>query len=124
MVVGLVGTIMALLWVFTDHMVTYRNENLLQANPLSWLLLAALIATALGSAWGRRAAAGVSLVIAGLATIGFLMQVLPGVDQVNGEMIALLLPPHTAIAWVLAGRLQLTSLRSKGEGKGKGKGKE
>jgi hypothetical protein len=30
------------LWLFTNHVYSYRNENLLQANPLS-LLLALLI---------------------------------------------------------------------------------
>lgn len=100
-VIGLVGTIMAALWAFTDHLVTYRNENLLQANPLSLLLLVALIVTAFGSAWGRRAATRTSLVVAGLGVMGLAIQVLPGVDQVNGEMIAFLLPPHIAIAWVL-----------------------
>jgi hypothetical protein len=112
LVIGLVGTIMMLLWAFTDHTVTYRNENLMQANVLSLFLLGALIAMALGSAWGRRAGARVSLVIAGLATVGLVMQVLPGLDQSNGEMIALLLPPHTAIAWVLAGRIRFRSLRA------------
>ena len=100
-VVGLTGTIIVLLWAFTEHSVTYRNENILQANTLSLLLLVALIAAWLGKAWGRRASALFALVVAGLASVGFAIQLLPEIDQANGEIIALLLPAHVAIAWVV-----------------------
>ncbi len=101
LLIGLLGTIIAGLWAFTDHSVTYGNENLLQANPIALLLFVALIGVALGRAWGRKFALRTSLVMAGLAFVGFVIQVLPGVDQVNGNIIALLLPAHVAIAWVL-----------------------
>jgi hypothetical protein len=39
--------------------------------------------------------------IAGIALIGFVMQVLPWFNQVNGEIIALTLPAHLAIAWAV-----------------------
>jgi hypothetical protein len=101
LLVGSAGTIILLLWAFTEHTVTYRNENILQANTLSLLLLVALIAAWLGKAWGRRASALFALVVAGLASIGFAIQLLPEIDQANGEVIALLLPAHVAIAWVV-----------------------
>jgi hypothetical protein len=100
-VVGLTGTIIVLLWAFTEHAVTYRNENILQANTLSLLLLIALVAAWLGKAWGRRASALFALVVAGLASVGFAIQLLPEIDQANGEIIALFLPAHVAIAWVV-----------------------
>jgi uncharacterized membrane protein len=100
LVVGLVGTIIALLWAFTDHLVTYRNENVLQANPVSLVLLVALIGLFASRRWSHRLAARTSLMVASLSVLGLLIQLLPGVDQVNGNIIALLLPPHIAIAWV------------------------
>ena len=101
-VIGLVGTIMLLLWLFTDHDVTYRNENLMQANPLSLALMVALLALLLRRSWALRTAGRIALVVAGFSMIGFLAQALPQLDQVNGEIIALLLPVHMAVAWVLA----------------------
>ena len=37
--------------------------------------------------------------VAGVAILGLLVQVLPGFDQVNGEVVALLLPAHLGLAW-------------------------
>jgi hypothetical protein len=41
----------------------------------------------------------VAKVAGGLAIAGLLAQVLPGFDQVNGEVIAVLLPAHVGLAW-------------------------
>ena len=38
-VLGLPGLLGALMWAFTEHTVTYRNENLLLSNPLTCALL-------------------------------------------------------------------------------------
>ncbi|HSL72018.1 MAG TPA: DUF4105 domain-containing protein, partial [Longimicrobiales bacterium] len=102
LVVGLLGTIIALLWALTDHVVTYRNENLLQANPVSLVLLVALIALFAGRRWSHRFAARTSVIVAGLSVLGLLIQLMPGVDQANGNIIALLLPAHLIIAWVVS----------------------
>jgi hypothetical protein len=99
--IGLVGTLIAGLWIFTDHAVTYRNENVLQSNPLSLLVLAGLIGLALRRAWAPGLAARSSQLVAGLALLGFVLQILPGIDQANADIIALLLPVHLAVAWVL-----------------------
>jgi hypothetical protein len=101
LLLGLLGTIIALLWIFTDHVVTYGNENLLQANPIALLLCVALIGLLLSRGWGRRFATRTSLVVAGLAVIGFAIQILPGLDQVNGTIIGLLMPSWLVIAWVV-----------------------
>lgn len=98
---GLGGVVLAGLWGFTDHVMAYRNENLLQVNPLV-LALAPLVPLALagsGSAgragrWARALAPG----LAGLSLLGFVLQVFPGFDQVNGQMIALALPIHVGYA--------------------------
>jgi hypothetical protein len=103
---GLGGVVLAVLWGLTDHVMAYRNENLFQLNPL---LLALALLAPLGLAGRKRAArwaSAVALVLAGLSAMGFLAQVLPGLDQVNGPIIALLLPIHvgTAVGLSLASR--------------------
>ena len=94
--IGIFGTIIFALWAFTDHEVTYRNENLLQANPLALVAGVLLIVAAFGPA--RRATRTLVILGAGLAAFGFAAQALPALDQANGGIIALLLPVHLGIA--------------------------
>jgi Domain of unknown function (DUF4105) len=95
---GLGGVVLAVLWAFTDHAMAYRNENLFQLNPL---LLALAILVPVGLARGTRPAGRarlVALTLAALSVAGLLLQILPGLDQVNGPIIALLLPVHLGVA--------------------------
>src|SRR5688572_3196934 len=101
-VTGFFGLLITLLWAFTDHAVTYRNENLLQAHPLLLVLAVFAPAVLLARGWAQRTGVRLAWVIAGLSLLGFVMQILPGIDQVNGEIIALFLPIHLAIAYVLS----------------------
>ena len=105
LVAGIVGTVTALTWALTDHYVVYGNENLLQFVPLSLLLVVLLPRSVRG---GRGAALGWRLVllVAALSVLGFALQLLPGLDQVNGLAIALAMPVHLAVAlgvWMLRG---------------------
>ena len=95
---ALIGTVMVLSWTSTDHVFMYRNENLFQLSPLSFLLVPLLITVGLS---GRRMdlAARVAGAVAGISVLGLLLQALPALDQVNGEVIALALPIHLGIAW-------------------------
>jgi hypothetical protein len=100
-VTGFFGLLISLLWSLTDHWVTYYNENVLQANPLLLVLgVLAVIAILRGKA--GKTAGRLALVVAGLSVLGFVLQVFPGIDQVNGEIIALMMPVHIAIAYVLS----------------------
>lgn len=101
-ITGFFGTIITLLWAFTDHIVTYRNENLLQAHPLLLVLAIFAPAVLLAKGWARRIGVRLAWVVAGLSALGFVIQILPGVDQVNGEIIALFLPIHLAVAYALS----------------------
>ncbi|HUQ14745.1 MAG TPA: DUF4105 domain-containing protein [Gemmatimonadales bacterium] len=95
---GLGGVVLAGLWAFTDHAMAYRNENLFQVNPLV-LALAVLVPLALtGSGRAGRWARALALGLAGLSLLGLVLQVLPGFDQVNGQVIALALPIHLGFA--------------------------
>ncbi len=107
LVAGLSGVLLAGLWAFTDHVYSYRNENLFQLNPLSLIVLVVvirLIASRSGDAsWASRAdsARRWSLIVAALSVAGFVFQILPMFRQVNGDIIALVMPIHVAAAAVL-----------------------
>ena len=75
-----------------------RNENLLQFDVLS-LALAVVLPIALARARAVRLARTLSIAVAAIAFVGFAMQLLPWFKQVNGEVIALTLPAHLALAW-------------------------
>ncbi len=97
LVIGFVGTVIALGWAFTDHIVMRQNENLLVANPvplLSLVLLALFLR-------GRRAGQAVVLTTAVAAALGlaaFLLQIFPTFSQPNGEIIGLFVPIHVGMA--------------------------
>ena len=109
---GLGGTVLAALWTLTNHVYSYQNENLLQANPLS-LVVAVMTFAALG--WRRRSngsgavverrTSQLAWVAAGVAVAGLALKVLPSFNQVNGEIIALALPAHLGIALSLRRRM-------------------
>ena len=101
--VGGVGGIVLLgLWTLTNHRIAYRNENLLQFDPLALGLVVLVPAVALGARWAARPARMLALAVAALSALGLVMQVLPGLDQVNGTMIAFTLPAHLGLAWAMA----------------------
>ena len=106
---GMAGVVMTLSWLLTDHFFMYRNENLLQLSPLSLVLVPLLISVGLG---GRRATLTwrVSAAIAAMSLLGLLVQLAPGLDQTNGEVIALALPVHLGVA--LGARLLATARHS------------
>lgn len=90
---GLPGTLLMLMWAFTDHTVTFRNENLFLANPLTLLALP----LGLSLVWGRNPRTParlrkLSLALAALALLGLALKVLPMFDQNNWNVVALLLP--------------------------------
>jgi hypothetical protein len=96
---GLGGVVLACLWLFTDHAIAYRNENLLQLDPVSLPLVVLLPALAYGAEWAARSTPRIAVAVAALSVLGFVIQALPGVDQVNGIVIALALPINLALAW-------------------------
>lgn len=103
LVAGVLGTLILGLWVGTEHVFTYRNENVLQMTPLS-LALAVLAPLAVLRGRAAGAAAGIAFAVAALSLLGFAAQALPALDQLNGPIVALCLPAHLATAWALRGR--------------------
>ena len=96
--VGLLGTVLLGLWVATDHVAAYWNENLFMFNPLMLLLAMVIPATVMGARWVQRPAAGLATAVGGLCIVGFLLQILPWLDQVNGQLYALVLVPNVVVA--------------------------
>ena len=86
---------------FTDHWVTYRNENVLQIGPLALVVAGLLPGAVLGRPAALRAARAFATIIAALSVAGLLLQVIPGLDQANGEIIALALPANAGLALAL-----------------------
>ena len=97
-VVGVFGTLILLLWTSTGHTFTYGNENLFLANPIALLLVVLGPAAALGARWAARPARLVAAGLATLAVLGLALKLLPGFDQVNHDLLALLVPAHVGAA--------------------------
>jgi len=105
--IGVAGLGLAGLWMFTDHDTSYRNENLFWFDPVAILLvvLAPLLIYRVG--WAVRAGRSIAIFVAGVSLLGFVLQLVPGMDQVNGPLIAFAMPPNLAFA---AGLLWFSSL--------------
>jgi hypothetical protein len=99
--VGLAGVVLAGLWSLTDHVMAYRNENLLQMSPLALLILPFLFGAVRGSPGRGRAAFAVAATVAALSALGLAAKLLPGFDQMNGPVIVLALPAHLGVAVAL-----------------------
>ncbi len=96
-----VGGVVLLAAYLTDHFFWFRNENVLQATPLS-LVVAVLV---LGAVWRPRlvkAAARVARWVAVLSVLGLVLKLLPWFSQYNPEILALAVPVHLSVALVLA----------------------
>jgi hypothetical protein len=91
------GSVLAGLWLGTDHMMAYRNENLLQMNPLALGLVLLGGLTLRRRSQSARWQRALPLALAALAVLGFIGQLLPGWDQVNGPIVALALPVHLGV---------------------------
>ncbi len=95
---ALLGTALLLAGTVTKHL-PYMGANLtvLQLHPL--MLVAAVIVTiALGRGIRRRAAVGVSVVIALLSVVGLALQLVPSLYQQSGVVLAVIVPVHVAFA--------------------------
>jgi hypothetical protein len=98
-VAGLLGTLLLLLWVATQHVAAHQNANLLSLNPV-WLVLG-------GMAVARsRKARAFSLVLTGIAFVGLLLWLLPN-QQDTRRVLALVLPIHAAVMLTIARRVRL-----------------
>jgi hypothetical protein len=89
LVSGVSGLLLLGLWVLTDHEFAWRNENLLQMNPLALALVVLVPLTMIGGR-GRSVALALAGLLAGLSAVGLLLN--PLTPQVNLAIIAFALP--------------------------------
>ncbi len=100
--VGLVGFLLVFLWAFTDHTTSYWNENVILFNPAFALLAVMVALRGLGLGQLEKPVVWLAAALAVTSLLGFALQLLPGWDQVNGELFALALAPNLALAMALA----------------------
>ena len=99
---GLVGLLLAFLWMGTEHRFAWANANLLLFDPLCLALLPGGWRIARGRAAGPRFALWLALV-AGAALLTLPLQLLPQ-PQYQAPWIALLLPLHLSLLLALRRR--------------------
>lgn len=105
LVAGAGGAIGTWVW-FTDHTAGYWNENWLQLNPLSLVLVVAGPMAALSKKGrGGKVAWGIAAVVLAMSVGGASLQVLPWFNQVNGEIICLTLPLHVGTFLAIRARM-------------------
>jgi len=100
LIAGIGGLALLFAWFFTKHYFMGRNENLMQFNPLS-IVLVVLIPLSVYGLRGISRAVKFAGFIAALSLFGFVAQGIPFFDQRNGEMIALALPINLAVWWTV-----------------------
>jgi hypothetical protein len=95
---GLGGLMLAALWAFTDHSATYANENLLQLCPLALVLLFLLPRVLRRPLEAHPVAVRLALVMVLASLAGLAIKLIPGVSQVNWEILAFALPVNAGLA--------------------------
>ena len=99
LILGLPGSALFFMSTFTDHTVTYGNENLFLTNPLTLAALPLGMVAAFGRGkTGRRLLQLFWFLLAGLVCVYLLLKIFPFFDQQNGPAIATILPVLCAFA--------------------------
>lgn len=76
----------------------HHNENIFQCFPLGLTLAVFAVGVAWGSEGAKRAVATIAALLAVCSIAGLGLKALPWFDQVNGPIVALLLPVWTGAA--------------------------
>ena len=110
LVAGALGVIVLGLWTLTDHEFAWRNENLLQANPLA-LGLVVLVPLAVLAGRGDRTAWRLAVALLVFSVLGLVVHPLPLTPQANLPVITLFLPVHLGLAFALYRARDAAALR-------------
>jgi hypothetical protein len=97
---GITGLLLLFLWLGTHHLFAYRNENLFHLSPVA-VALVVLAPLGVYRPRVRAAAWWLATVIVALSVLGVVLRAVPGFDQDNVFVIALVLPGQLALTWVL-----------------------
>ena len=98
LVAGLPGTVLFLMSVATNHSVTFWNENLFLANPLTLLALPLGWKMMCGSSSAKGRLRWVWYTLSGLSLLGAALKAHPLFNQDNVRLMALLLPVNLGMA--------------------------
>ncbi len=99
-IVGLAGTVLTFILLFTDHTVTYGNENLALANPLTFLAFPLGILAAVGIRRNDKVTAWLWMMLTGISVMYVVLKPFPFLIQDNWQIVALILPVQAALAFV------------------------
>jgi multisubunit Na+/H+ antiporter MnhF subunit len=89
---GFIGTVLFFLSSFTDHIVTYFNENLFLANPITLLVFPLSILVLRNREKYYKWFYYSWWIIIIIALVGTVLKILPSFDQDNSQAITLILP--------------------------------
>lgn len=98
LVLGLGGALLLFLMSFTDHAVTYGNENALLVSFLALFLAFVLRPAMHGSPAAGRLATALAIAVAGLGIVALLLKAVMPAHQDTWETLALLLPIDVGLA--------------------------
>ncbi|MEY4576451.1 MAG: hypothetical protein RL701_1154 [Pseudomonadota bacterium] len=98
LVFGVPGLLAALMWGFTEHLVTYNNENLFLSNPLTFALFPLGIAMMFGRAWAWRWTRTICYALAASSLLLLLLKLLPSFYQDTTLPMSLFLPANVLLA--------------------------
>jgi hypothetical protein len=100
LVCTLAGALMLFIWFGSGHVAGWANRNLLLLDPLCVLLLPAAVQVLRGralAAWSR----WLLRLVAALSVLAWMLHWFPFNVQANIAWVALLVPVHLALAYVL-----------------------
>ena len=95
---GIPGLVLFLMSFFTDHTVTYHNENLLLANPFTFLFILFGIGILINNKFSLKWAPILWYFICGLNIILLILKIFPYFDQQNWLSISMISPLNFAMA--------------------------
>jgi hypothetical protein len=93
---GLPGSLLAFMSTFSDNTVTYYNENLLLANPITLLAVPLGAMLMANRRWAIRALAFMWLTMASTTVLEMLFKLFSAFDQANADILLLLGPVNIA----------------------------
>jgi hypothetical protein len=99
LVIGTSGLALTYLMFLSDHTITYGNENILLANPLTFLLIFLGFGMCTSRQRPRRWARWIWLLLGVTSLVALCLKILPGFAQDNFLSLSFLLPINALNAW-------------------------
>jgi len=98
-VYGIPGLALFLMSFFTDHTVTYHNENLLLANPFTFLFILFGVGILVNNKFSLKWLPNLWYFLCGLNMILLILKLFPAFDQQNWLSISMIMPLNLAMVF-------------------------